>query len=89
MVDMNETKILVTISVVIPAYNAKKHILLAIQIILTQGYPTHKIIVIDDGSIYNSEEVIKWYNQKVEYIYRNNGLGQYLTNNYEYCIEKQ
>lgn len=49
------------ISVIIPVYNAEKYISCCIQNILSQSYSNLEIIIVDDGSIDSSYEVIKTY----------------------------
>lgn len=48
-----------TISVIIPTYNRAQVVSRAIQSVLNQTYQDFEIIVVDDGSIDNTEEVIK------------------------------
>ncbi len=47
------------ISVVIPLYNKEKYILRAIQSVLKQSYQNFEIIIIDDGSIDGSKNIVK------------------------------
>ena len=47
------------ISVIIPTYNRKKHIKKAIDSVMRQSYEPFEIIVIDDGSIDGTYELIK------------------------------
>lgn len=53
------------ISVIIPNYNCEKYIKLCVESILCQTYKNYEIIIIDDGSIDNSVNIIK------ELIYEN------------------
>jgi glycosyltransferase involved in cell wall biosynthesis len=53
------------ISVVIPAYNAEKHIARAIDSVLAQTRPADEIIVVDDGSTDATAEVVRSYGEKV------------------------
>ncbi|MGB0428439.1 MAG: glycosyltransferase family 2 protein, partial [Flavobacteriales bacterium] len=46
------------ISVVIPVYNAEKSIVAALDSVLNQTYPVAEIILVNDGSKDNSEQVI-------------------------------
>ena len=61
-----------TISAIIPAYNAEKHIARSIDSVLAQTRPVDEIVVVDDGSTDNSASVIKGYGDKVHYIYQPN-----------------
>ncbi|MHC4784099.1 MAG: glycosyltransferase family 2 protein, partial [Planctomycetota bacterium] len=51
----------VTISAIIPAYNAGKHIARSIDSVLSQTRPVDEIVVVDDGSTDNTAAVIKSY----------------------------
>ena len=53
------------ISVVIPAYNAEKHIARAIESVLAQTRPAEEIIVVDDGSSDGTAEVVRSFGDKV------------------------
>ena len=62
----------ITVSAVVPAYNAVKHIGRAIDSILKQSRPADEIIVVDDGSTDGTGEIVKGYGDKVRYIYQEN-----------------
>ena len=62
------------VSVVIPAYNAEKHIQEAVDSALMQSYSNLEVIVIDDGSIDKTLEVLTTYsdNEKVTTLHHEN-----------------
>ncbi|MBC8377964.1 MAG: glycosyltransferase family 2 protein [Planctomycetes bacterium] len=60
------------ISVVIPAYNAEKHIARAIESALAQTRPADEIIVVDDGSADTTAEVVRSFGDKVVLIQQEN-----------------
>jgi len=47
------------ISVIVPTHNSAKTISIAIESMLSQTYPNLEIIVVDDNSIDNTEEIVK------------------------------
>lgn len=60
------------ITVVIPAYNAEQTIGRAIDSVLAQTRPADEVIVIDDGSVDGTAEVVRAYGDKVIFIQQEN-----------------
>lgn len=61
-----------TVSVVIPAYNAGRFILEALESVFRQTYPVAQIIVIDDGSTDNTKELVDKEQGRVTYVFQAN-----------------
>lgn len=60
-------------SVIIPSYNAEEYIHRAIESVLEQTYPVQEIIIVDDGSIDNTKEVVSRYPANlVKYVFQEN-----------------
>lgn len=63
------------VSVLMPVYNAEKHLKEAIESILNQTYDNYEFIIINDGSIDSSEHIILSYNDpKIRYIRNNENI---------------
>ncbi|MHC5173194.1 MAG: glycosyltransferase family 2 protein [Planctomycetota bacterium] len=60
------------ISVVIPAYNAEKHIARATDSVMAQTRPADEVIVVDDGSSDATAEVVRSYGDKIMFIQQEN-----------------
>lgn len=61
------------ISVIIPTYNRANFLHKTLSSILNQSIEVDEIIVVDDGSIDNTKEIISSYkNDKIKYIYQEN-----------------
>lgn len=52
------------ISIVMPVYNAENHLHESIESILSQTFTDFEFVIIDDGSIDNSRDIIKSYHDK-------------------------
>jgi len=62
-----------TISVIIPAYNAARWLPRSIESVLAQTRPADEVIVVDDGSTDDTAEVCRAYADAVRYVRRENG----------------
>lgn len=64
-----------TISCIMPAYNAEKYIMIAIDSILSQTFRDFELIIINDGSTDNTEKIILSYNDpRIVYIKNEHNL---------------
>ena len=61
------------VSIIIPVYNGANYVEKAIDSALKQTYKNIEIIVVNDGSKDNTEEVVKKYGKKIKYIAKENG----------------
>lgn len=59
-------------SVIIPAYDAEPFIARAIESVLTQTWPAHEILVVDDGSTDATAGVVARYGGRVRYLRQDN-----------------
>jgi len=70
------------ISVIIPSYNREKTIERAVRSVLNQSVKDIEVIVVDDGSVDNTREVISQISDnRVKYIYQNNSGACVARNN--------
>jgi GT2 family glycosyltransferase len=67
-----QSKKAASLSVIIPVFNREDTIVEALDNIISQKCPELDIIVVNDGSTDNSEEVILNYNAQIEYFKQNN-----------------
>ena len=61
------------VSIVIPVYNGENYMREAIDSALAQTYDNIEVIVVDDGSKDNTEEIAKSYGNKIRYFKKENG----------------
>jgi glycosyltransferase involved in cell wall biosynthesis len=66
------------VSIIIPSYNYGKYIVEAIESVLGQSYENIELIIIDDGSVDNSVDVIKSYegHPRIKMAFHERNMGQ-------------
>lgn len=70
------------ISIIMSCYNAEKTAARAIQSILNQTYPDFELIIVNDCSTDNSEQVIRQFNDpRIKLINHSENKGAGLKNN--------
>ncbi|WP_170982783.1 glycosyltransferase family 2 protein [Dyadobacter frigoris] len=63
-------------TVLIPSYNGAKYIQSALQSVLSQKYTDYEILIIDDGSTDNTEELVKTLdNKRIRYYKNESNMG--------------
>lgn len=67
---MNDNDLL---SVIIPAFNARRYLAPAIESIFAQGYHPLELIVVDDGSTDDTAEVALSFGSAIHYVFQSNG----------------
>ena len=68
------------VSVIIPVYNSEKYLEKCLDSVISQTYPNIEIIVVDDGSIDSSPDILKKYSNEVKiFSQKNNGLASALN----------
>ena len=61
------------VSVIIPTYNNGRYVADAVESALAQTYPLLEVIVVDDGSSDDTEEVLRPYRGRIRYVFQENG----------------
>lgn len=78
------------ISVLIPVYNTEeKHLRECIESILNQTFKDFELIILNDGSSNNVEDVIKTYNDKRILYYKNEKTEGITKSRNKKCIKKE
>lgn len=73
------------VSVVIPSYNYGRFIAEAIDSVLAQTFTDFELIIVDDNSKDNTDEVVKPYLSDPRITYMKNPLPQGMSNNFTSC----
>jgi len=60
------------ISIIIPTFNRRDYITIALDSVLKQTYKDYEIIIIDDGSTDDTKKVLEPYQDKIRYFYQEN-----------------
>jgi len=81
------------VSVIVPTYNRAKSIIKCLSSIVNQTYNNLELIIIDDGSADNSEEIINnfiesYKGEKKIYYYRQENQGASIARNYGFSKSK-
>ncbi|MFZ5595886.1 MAG: glycosyltransferase [Bacillota bacterium] len=61
------------VSIIVPAYNRSAMLAKAVESVLAQTFKDYELIVVDDGSLDGTAEVMKKYSNRVRYFFKENG----------------
>lgn len=61
------------VTIIIPVFNGSNYLDLAIDSALAQIYKNVEILVVDDGSIDDTEKIVRKYGNKIKYLKKQNG----------------
>ncbi len=73
------------LSICIPAYNGAKYLGKAIQSVLGQGYRDYELLIVDDQSSDNTEEIVRSFTDPRIVYYRNDAR-RGLVGNWNHCL---
>jgi len=76
------------VSIIIPLYNAEKHIGSAIQSCINQTWKNKEIIVIDDGSTDQSYEIAKTYQSEIVQVFNQKNQGASAARNKGFSLSR-
>jgi glycosyltransferase involved in cell wall biosynthesis len=74
----------IKVSIILPTYNGAKYISRAIESVLSQSFSDWELLIVDDGSTDDTENIIKEYANKdsrIKYLKNENNLGTQKTLN--------
>ena len=60
------------VSIIMPAYNASRYVFEAVSSVLNQSYRNFEIIVVDDGSVDETPEVLESFGERIRVIRQHN-----------------
>jgi glycosyltransferase involved in cell wall biosynthesis len=69
------------ISVIIPTYNRERYVVKAVASVLHQTFEDFEIIVVDDGSVDDTQKVLRAFSTRINYIYQSNSRVSSARNN--------
>ncbi len=70
------------VSIIMPCYNAAAYLQQSVESVLKQSYPRFELIIVNDGSIDDSEKIISHFkDERIRYLYQQN-KGQCYAANY-------
>lgn len=73
--------ILIKISIIMPTYNDENHIASSIQSVINQTYSNWELLIMDDGSKDNTEQVVIALNDSRIHYFRQENKGQLVALN--------
>lgn len=79
---------MVRFSIIVPVYNVEKYLDRCLNSIVNQNYKNYEVIVVNDGSTDNSEQIIDNYIKKYSFINKYNKENGGLSDARNYGIEK-
>jgi glycosyltransferase involved in cell wall biosynthesis len=61
-----------TVSVILPVYNGENYLRSSVESVLGQTFQDFELIVIDDGSVDSTPEIVRGYGERVRYVRQEN-----------------